>query len=259
MVQIQLMGRTLDTRREADHNAIVDATGLDSTLSLEQFTKLQKDLEELGIGRTSFETQLLGDVQRGVARMADADYVYQRASQGGIWAAARIMQDGQTLLATEAYASGKQNGAYSLDGDGVGNAELEASQSDSEVGVLDALSDWFSSQLSSRNGQRLHVIFSGSMGPCLGCQGRIRKFLLDLNAIACNVGVNIPLIFEVNATTRTQTPEGGLLLRRTQYGYTKTNAYTFANSGTGLKGYWSKVFLLTLGAKKPPTITENPS
>jgi hypothetical protein len=261
MVQVLLNGHMLDTRNVHDQNALVDATGRNSPLSLQQFTTLVQDLEALGNQRTPFEAQLLMDARMGQAIMADLSDVYARASQGGVWATARIMVDNTTWYTGQAYASGHQAGAYSLAGEGVGAGELNASQHDSEVGVLEELNNALSLHWNTLNGTDLKIIISSSLGPCLGCQGRIRQFLRDQNAVVCNIGGRIRLLLEVNYTTATQTPGNATvaLPRQTQYGYTTNYPFTLVNSGPGMTRYWSKNFQVVLGASPAPQIVSNPA
>lgn len=254
-----IAGTALDTRNAADQDAIVDLLDRDTTLTSARLSRIKTDLEALGTTRTDFENRLLGEAKRGEARMTDVELVRQQAStQGGVWSAGRVVYDDQfdTIYQTQAIrAGGSGNGAYAQSGYNVSSQELAASTRDSEVAVLDELSEYLTAQLSTIT-RPLHIILSGSMGPCLGCQGRIIQFIRDLNAIARNVGNRVLLVLEVNYTTRMQPAGTPGLPRNTQYGYTHDAAVNIPNSP--VRRYWCKTFTTTLGVAVVPVITESP-
>jgi hypothetical protein len=255
-----LAGTGRDTRNEAHQDAIVDLLSQATTLTSAQLTQFRNDLEALEHDEalTPFEVRALADARLGEARMLDVEFVRQKAAtEQGVWAAGRILhrRGMVTTYATNAHRAGKGEGTYALVGDGVSKEELQASAYDCEVPVLDELSEWVTANIKQFD-TTLHIGLSGSMGPCLGCQGRIARFIRDINAVARNVNVRLPMVVEVKYTTALQLPGAKHLPRQTQYGYTAAHQFDIPNSPVGR--YWSKTFIVTVGEADNPIVTERP-
>lgn len=253
---VAVPGTRLDTDRASDHNAIVDLIGLSTTMTSAQVSELLVALDAKQ-GRTAFEDDLRRDVRLLESRMLDVEYVRDKAVRGGVWAAGRAMfgADYEHVFTTNAFSSGTGQGTYALVGDDVSAGELRASWRDCEVPVLDALSENITEAMRTVTAT-LYVAITGSMGPCLGCQGRIARFIHDLNSVARNIHVQVPVVVESRYTTVLQPAGTPSLPRNTQYGYTTATTHHIPNSPVGQ--YWSKTFVGRLGAARQMVVTTNP-
>ncbi|HLG76855.1 MAG TPA: hypothetical protein VKX46_10595 [Ktedonobacteraceae bacterium] len=246
---VAVPGTNFDTSHATDETAIDLFVTSPGRLALVDLQQLKQGLSA-PTAHTQFEQNLLPKIDLAIVRQQDIDSVYHQAQQGNIWSKARIIvyneNNVQSMLHETplAQASAGHTGLRYANRV-AGNVDAQVihdSLGDAEVGVLSELYDFITGTgVLQKIPRRLYIILSGSMGPCLGCQGRIAAFIDDLNALANSIHARIPLTFEVNYTTATNP------LNRTQYGYDGDKEVVVGPQAMPDYVYWSKTFEKILG------------
>ncbi len=265
---VQVPGTTLDTNNPGDVFAITEMVTLAGKMTLSRLTQFENALQQLN-NRTPFEDRLLRLLVVARARLQDLKDTYDNArTYGSIWCKGSLfyyerqgnseIQHGpipselaraavahkQLSYATRVLASVHPFIQYAQ------ATTLDDSLGDCEVKVLEDLSDYIRGPLYVHLQQglisRIHIIIAGSMGPCDDCKGRIVAFLVDIAALAHTLQVSLPVFFEVNYTTPTNSDN------RSQYGYPLDTQVNVGSGGhaTGYAllddfSYWTRTFGMT--------------
>ncbi|HZR42755.1 MAG TPA: hypothetical protein VFB12_21725 [Ktedonobacteraceae bacterium] len=240
-------GTDLDTATgPQDGIRFMITSGIMTKDELTQFQQLLNSQPQL----SEFESSLLPDIELGIARLTDIENVYDVAGEhGGIWSIGRIItyyeRGVQNLLfVSQPKSAAKENidpGTFEYTNRtvGVDKGEEGNSAGDSEVATLQELKNriWGYNVLQGLP-SHLHIILSSNMGPCIGCQGRLRAFINDLRAAVSALNYTLPTTLEINYTTaRNSGSRHGL---ETTYGYNSDQ--TISVGHPEVYHYYSKTF-----------------
>ncbi|HJT56320.1 MAG TPA: hypothetical protein VJ761_07495 [Ktedonobacteraceae bacterium] len=265
---VQVPGTRYDTQNLGDQQVITNLI-VQEQLPDARLQPFVTDLANAYQHWTDYERGLFTAVFLSWVRRSDAGQVYTLASgrgqgQQGVWCMGRVIVNNQPYgIATDPVRAQYSNQEAARQSpyaapEEADAAEVEVSFNDAEVLVLTALSNILTEQ-DWQTMQHLRVMLTGSQGPCNVCKLRIQQLISELNRIAYTQRPDLratrprpqqlPLIFEVNYTTRYQpnANQGGL---PTTYGY--QNAATILVAPTEQPPvryeFWRRTFQLLLGA-----------
>jgi hypothetical protein len=243
---MRLLGTNLDTNnpQDAEQIRIALRTGLMTREELEGFQHALSILPQLN----DFEQELTDLIKVVDAALADVETVYEQANQNGsIWSMGRIFAYDQYInqhmifsSQPEAPSAGYADYVYAQRAVETSEEERNNSIGDCEVATLERLYTFIWSQnLLAQRPTLLHIILSGSMGPCKGCRGRIQHFINDLDQKVKELGIRVALKLDVNYTTPTNWEN------REQYGYIQDQTIVVGRPVE--YRYWSRSFTQSLG------------